>query len=326
MAAPMMLALRGVPCLCRPVSRRLSHSAAFLEAAARRGLFKDVFPAESGPTRLYELLGSGPQTAYCGFDPTADSLHVGNLLAVLGLIHFHRAGHNVIAVIGGATGRLGDPSGRGREREALRPEALAGNIRGIRGCLERLFGNCEALVPGGRPGGTVTILDNEQWYRHRGAADFLASVGRHFRMGPMLSRHSAQSRLGSPEGMSLSEFLYPLFQAYDFYYLHRNRNCTIQLGGTDQLGNIMSGHDFIQRFLKLFTFIPLPEIERIMEQHQAEPERRLPQKRLAAEVTKIVHGNGGLESAKRYVILLSDHGKESSPRAGSTENQSSVPG
>eukprot|EP00079_Xenopus_tropicalis_P013581 XP_002942334.2 PREDICTED: tyrosine--tRNA ligase, mitochondrial isoform X1 [Xenopus tropicalis] len=360
MAAPMIHALRGVPCLCRPVSRRLSHSAAFLEAAARRGLFKDVFPAESGPTRLYELLGSGPQTAYCGFDPTADSLHVGNLLAVLGLIHFHRAGHNVIAVIGGATGRLGDPSGRGREREALRPEALAGNIRGIRGCLERLFGNCEALVPGGRPGGTVTILDNEQWYRHRGAADFLASVGRHFRMGPMLSRHSAQSRLGSPEGMSLSEFLYPLFQAYDFYYLHRNRNCTIQLGGTDQLGNIMSGHDFIQRvtgeevfgvtvplvtntagdklgksagnaiwlnrdrtspfelyqffvrqpdsavgrFLKLFTFIPLPEIERIMEQHQAEPERRLPQKRLAAEVTKIVHGNGGLESAKRCTQAL----------------------
>ncbi|XP_044137017.1 tyrosine--tRNA ligase, mitochondrial [Bufo gargarizans] len=360
MAAPMIHALRSISRLYRPLNRCLSSSIEPLVSGARRGLFKDVFPAETARLQLSELLSSGPQTVYCGFDPTADSLHVGNLLAVLGLLHFHRAGHHVIAVVGGATAQIGDPSGRNQEREPLSPERVEENVLGIRDSLHRIFANHEALASGGRPGGRVTVLDNAAWYRQRSAVEFLASVGRHFRMGTLLSRHSVQSRLSSPEGMSLTEFTYQVFQAYDFYYLNQKHGCKIQLGGTDQLGNLMSGHDFIQRttgedvfgillplitsttgdklgksagnavwlnrdrtspfefyqyfvrqqdsnverFLKLFTFLPLPEIEHIMEQHAKEPEKRIPQKRLAAEVTKLVHGKEGLESAKRCTQAL----------------------
>ncbi|XP_075066432.1 tyrosine--tRNA ligase, mitochondrial [Mixophyes fleayi] len=356
MAAPMLHVLRPISRLCRPHSRRLSGSSEPLVSGARRGLFKDVFPAETAGLRLPELLGSGPQTVYCGFDPTAASLHVGNLLAVLGLLHFHRAGHHVIAVIGGATAQIGDPSGRSREREPLSPGQLEGNVLGIRDTLHRLFGHHSPA----RPGARITVLDNSAWYRQRSAVEFLGSVGRHFRMGTMLGRHSVQSRLRSPEGMSLTEFTYQVFQAYDFYYLHQEYGCRIQLGGSDQLGNLMSGHELIQRttgedvfgimlplitntsgdklgksagnavwlsrdrtplfdfyqfflrqqdscverFLKLFTFLPLPEIEHIMQQHAKEPEKRLPQKRLAAEVTKLVHGKEGLESAKRCTQAL----------------------
>ncbi|KAM8974187.1 tyrosine--tRNA ligase, mitochondrial [Pelodytes ibericus] len=353
MAAPMVHALRPVRRLARPLTRSMSGSAGFLVSGARRGLFQELFPAES--SGLPSLLASGRQTVYCGFDPTADSLHVGNLLAVLGLLHFQRAGHNAIAVIGGATAQLGDPSGRTREREPLSPETLAGNIRGLREGLERIFLNCQS-----GSGGSFTVLDNQAWYRGRGPVDFLSSVGRHFRMGTLLSRHSVQSRLKSPEGLSLAEFIYQVFQAYDFYHLHKLHGCKIQLGGSDQLGNLMSGHEFIhrvtgegvfgillplittttgdklgksagnavwlnrnrtsplefyqffvrqqdgviERYLKLFTFLPLEEITHIMEQHAKEPEKRLPHKRLAAEVTKLVHGKEGLESAKRCTQAL----------------------
>ncbi|XP_053318679.1 tyrosine--tRNA ligase, mitochondrial [Spea bombifrons] len=359
MAAPLLRAVRTVPRISRPLSRTLSGSSDFLAAVARRGLFKELFPAESAGLQLPSLLRSGPQTVYCGFDPTADSLHVGNLLAVLGLLHFHRAGHNAIAVIGGATAQLGDPSGRSHERDPLMPDSIEANARGIRQSLDTLFGNYE-LLHGARPGATFTVLNNASWYRGQGAVGFLSSVGRHFRMGTMLSRHSVQSRLRSPEGMSLTEFVYQVLQAYDFYHLHREHGCAIQLGGTDQLGNLMSGQDFIQRvtgqqvfgillplitsstgdklgksagnalwlnrertspfefyqffvrqqdsvvekFLKLFTFLPLAEIEHIMEQHAKEPEKRGPQKRLAAEVTKLVHGKEGFESAKRCTHAL----------------------
>ncbi|KAG8579868.1 hypothetical protein GDO81_011079 [Engystomops pustulosus] len=360
MAAPIIHALRSLRRFSRPHSRCLSGLCDPLVSGTRRGLFKDVFPAETARVQLPELLSSGPQTVYCGFDPTADSLHVGNLLAVLGLLHFHRAGHHVIAVVGGATAQIGDPSGRQQERAALSPERVAENVRGIRESLQRIFSHHEALGGGGQPGGRVTVLDNAAWYRHRSAVEFLGSVGRHFRMSTMLSRHSVQSRLAAPEGMSLAEFTYQVFQAYDFYYLHQKHGCKIQLGGTDQLGNLMSGHEFIQRtagedvfgillplitsssgdklgksagnavwlnrdrtspfefyqyfvrqrdsdverFLKLFTFLPLPEIRHIMDQHAKEPEKRIPQKRLAAEVTKLVHGKEGLESAKRCTQAL----------------------
>lgn len=229
--------------------RLMSRSSNPLASGARRGLFKDMFPAESAPQQLPELLSSGPQTVYCGFDPTAASLHIGNLLAVMGLLHFHRAGHDAIAVIGGATAQIGDPSGRKQEREPLSSEQLAANVRGLRECLERIFTNSQPLAAGGhnRPAGSFTVLDNASWYRNFQAVDFLSTVGRHFRMGTMLSRHSVQSRLHSPEGMSLTEFTYQVFQAYDFYYLNQKHGCRIQLGGTDQLGNLMSGHDFIQR-------------------------------------------------------------------------------
>ncbi|KAM9313088.1 tyrosine--tRNA ligase, mitochondrial [Gastrophryne carolinensis] len=360
MAAPMVHAVRSVCRFSRASVRFFSGSSEPLASGARRGLFKEMFPAESAPVNLLELLSSGPQTVYCGFDPTADSLHVGNLLAVLGLLHFHRAGHHVIAVIGGATAQIGDPSGRSQERDPLEAEQLEANVQGLRECLQRIFTNYQLLGMPARPGATFTVLDNAAWYRHRSVVEFLSSVGRHFRMGTMLSRHSVQSRLRAPEGMSLTEFTYQVFQAYDFYYLHQKHGCRVQLGGSDQLGNLMSGHDFIQRttgedvygitlplitstsgdklgksagnavwlnrhrtspfdlyqffvrqqdgsverFLKLFTFLPLPEIEHIMEQHAKEPEKRIPHKRLAAEVTKLVHGKEGLASAKRCTQAL----------------------
>ena len=185
---------------------------------------------------------------YCGFDPTADSLHVGNLLAIIGLLHFRGAGHNVIAVVGGATAQIGDPSGKTTERERLSAEVIAENTRGIRDSLQRIFANHELLFhDNSKKLGTVTVLNNMSWYKDWNLVAFLSEVGRHFRMGTLLSRHSVQSRLKSPEGMSLTEFSYQLFQAFDFYHLSQHHGCKIQLGGTDQLGNLMSGHEFIHK-------------------------------------------------------------------------------
>ncbi|XP_041111219.1 tyrosine--tRNA ligase, mitochondrial [Polyodon spathula] len=333
-----------------------------LSLLSKRGILKDAFPDTAGQLQLPMLLESGSQTVYCGFDPTAESLHVGNLLAIIGLLHFRSAGHNAIALIGGATAQIGDPSGKAREREPLSEKSIETNTRGIRDCLERVFTNHELYSPRNskKPLGTVNILNNATWYRGRDVVEFLSTVGRHFRMGTLLSRHSVQSRLKSAEGMSLTEFSYQIFQAYDFYHLNQHYDCRIQLGGTDQLGNLMSGYELIhkvteqqvfgltiplvttstgdklgktagnavwlnrektspfelyqyfvrqldsnaERYLKLFTFLPLPEIEHIMDQHGREPEKRGAQKRLAAEVTKLVHGKEGLESAKRCTNAL----------------------
>ncbi|XP_064417120.1 tyrosine--tRNA ligase, mitochondrial [Latimeria chalumnae] len=332
-----------------------------LALLSERGLIKEAFPEET--ERLVEMLRAGrPQSVYCGFDPTADSLHVGHLPPLLALLHFQRCGHRAIALIGGATARIGDPSGRSKEREPLGSlESLQLNVQGIRENLQRISTNHQLFHCGSKQRfGEFSILDNAAWYRGCEVVEFLAKVGRHFRMGTMLSRHSVQSRLKSPEGMNLSEFVYQVFQAYDFYYLHQYQGCRIQLGGTDQLGNLMSGYEFIhkvtgedvfgitvplvtsstgdklgkssgnavwlnrnrtspfefyqyfvrqqdanvERYLKLFTFLPLVEIKHIMDMHTKEPEKRGAQKRLAAEVTKLVHGKEGLESAKRCTNAL----------------------
>ncbi|XP_067552226.1 tyrosine--tRNA ligase, mitochondrial isoform X2 [Pseudorca crassidens] len=349
-----------------PLGLREAHSGAqgLLAMQKARGLFKEFFPERGTKTELPELFdrgtaGSFPQTIYCGFDPTADSLHVGHLLALLGLFHFQRAGHNVIALVGGATARLGDPSGRTKEREALEAERVQSNARALRQGLKALAANHQQLFANGRTWGSFTVLDNSAWYQKQDVVDFLAAVGGHFRMGTLLSRLSVQTRLKSSEGMSLAEFLYQVLQAYDFYYLFQHYRCRVQLGGSDQLGNIMSGYEFIhkltgedvfgisvplitsttgaklgksagnavwlnrdktspfelyqffvrqqddlvERYLKLFTFLPLPEIDHIMQLHVKEPEKRGPQKRLATEVTKLVHGQEGLDSAKRYRMI-----------------------
>ncbi|XP_044540914.1 tyrosine--tRNA ligase, mitochondrial-like, partial [Gracilinanus agilis] len=254
MAAPMLQILRRPFGLGRLPGPRLSgrrckgHFGAqdVLLAQRARGLFADVFPAKGVAPELPEVLAGGAQTVYCGFDPTAASLHVGHLLPVLGLLHFQRAGHHVIAVVGGATARLGDPSGRSKERAALSAERVRDNAKTLRASLELLAAQHQRLFHDGRPWGTFTVLDNAAWYSHLALVDFLGAVGGSFRMGPLLSRHSVQARLGSPEGMSLAEFLYPVLQAYDFYHLHQRYGCRVQLGGSDQLGNIMSGHEFIR--------------------------------------------------------------------------------
>uniref|UniRef100_A0A673TYC1 Tyrosine--tRNA ligase n=1 Tax=Suricata suricatta TaxID=37032 RepID=A0A673TYC1_SURSU len=300
---------------------REAHSGArgLLAVQKARGLFKEFFPERGTKIELPELFDRGtgnfPQTIYCGFDPTANSLHVGHLLALLGLFHLQRAGHNVIALVGGATARLGDPSGRTKEREALDAERVRSNARALRQGLEALGANHQELFADGRPWGSFTVLDNSTWYQQQHLVDFLAAVGGHFRMGTLLSRLSVQTRLKSPEGMSLAEFFYQVLQAYDFYYLFQHYGCRVQLefrhAGCFLKGKGIRDKNLVcyiqltlyflsQRYLKLFTFLPLPEIDHIMQLHEKEPEKRGPQKRLAAEVTKLVHGQEGLASAKRW--------------------------
>lgn len=235
------------------VSLRALHSSpavreALLSSLNQRGVLKECFPDGSAQLELPRLLEDAPQTVYCGFDPTADSLHAGNLLALIGLLHFRSAGHNVIAVIGGATARIGDPSGRQSERERLAPSTAEDNGRSIADSLWRIFTHHELLLcPEPARLGSAAVLNNASWYRNQNLVDFLSETGRYFRMGTLLSRHSVQARLRSPEGMSLTEFCYQLFQAYDFYHLHQRHGCRIQLGGSDQLGNLMTGHDFIHK-------------------------------------------------------------------------------
>jgi len=206
-------------------------------------------------------------TCYAGFDPTARSLHVGHLVVVMGLAYFQRSGHRPIAVVGGGTGMIGDPSGKSTERPLLSPEAVKENIAGLRGQLERFleFGSGdtpEGQVPKGSDrtwgaGGTsgsaqaaqtsAMIVDNAEWLMPFRFVDFLREVGRHFRLGEMLARDSVKARLASPEGMSFTEFAYQMCQAYDFLHLHDEYGCDVQIGGRDQWGNITAGADLVRR-------------------------------------------------------------------------------
>ena len=182
-----------------------------------RGLIQDIFPKEAG----HDLAGhfeTDRRTLYAGFDPTADSLHVGNLLVIVPLLHALRAGHRVITLVGGATARIGDPSGKSEERPMLLAEQVEKNVAGIRRNLETVFANHAELYGDQckhdlRPDGKgVVFVDNYEWYRDVNILDFLGNTGRHFRMGTMLGRSSVRDRLASPEGMSFTEFTYQTFQ------------------------------------------------------------------------------------------------------------------
>lgn len=234
-------------------ARRARGAGGLLAAQTERGLFHEVFPAPGAEEQLPELLEPGrpPLTAYCGFDPTADSLHVGHLLAVMALLHFQRAGHHVIAVVGSATARLGDPSGRQRPREPLSAERVREQARALRAGLERLFENHRELfwaAEGGGRLGRAALLDNASWLERQPLLDFVGGAAGRLRMGALLSRESCRARLHSAEGMSLAEFLYPALQAYDFLHLHQHHGCRIQLGGADQMGNIQSGYELVTRY------------------------------------------------------------------------------
>ena len=183
---------------------------------------------------------ASPVTAYAGFDPSAPSLGVGNLVTIMVLAHLQRAGHKVIALVGGATGMIGDPSGKAGERQLLVPEEVARNISGISENLSR-------FLDFGHPSAPAVLLNNADWLGGFALVDFLRDVGKHFRMGAMLSRDSVRARLESESGMSFTEFSYSLLQAYDFLHMFDTRGCVLQVGGADQWGNITAGTELVRK-------------------------------------------------------------------------------
>jgi len=202
-----------------------------------RGLIHDTTDREALATRL----AAGPVTLYCGFDPTADSLHVGNLIGLLTLRRFQMAGHLPISLAGGATGMVGDPSGRDAERNLLDDEALATNLEGILPQL-RKFLEFEGES-------AAKLLDNRAWTVGIGVLDFLRDVGKHVTVNQMIAKDSVKSRMSEGDGISYTEFSYMLLQGYDYLWLADNENCQLQVGGSDQWGNIVLGVDLIRRKL-----------------------------------------------------------------------------
>lgn len=182
---------------------------------------------------------SHPLKIYCGFDPTADSLHLGNLVPVMGLAWFQKFGHTPYALVGGATGRIGDPSGKSNERQLLDDATLDHNVR----CLKKTFEKLLSFKEGPRP----VIIDNNDWLGSFSLLSFLRDVGKHFRVGSMMAKESVRARLQSEEGMSFTEFSYQILQAYDFHFLNKKYGITVQLGATDQWGNITAGTEFHRR-------------------------------------------------------------------------------
>lgn len=303
-----------------------------------RGLLHDATPG------LAERLGQGPISGYVGFDPTADSLHVGSLLPVMALVWLQRTGGRPIALVGGGTGLVGDPSGKRNERPMLSAEIVAANAEGIRKQLAK-FLDFEGPT-------AARLFNNLDWLGGLSLLEFLRDTGKHFTVNYMLQKDSVKSRMES--GISYTEFSYMLVQAYDFWHLHQTTGCELQLGGSDQWGNITAGveligrregrqthgavvpllttssgakfgksedgniwldpaktspYQFFQfwlntedadvaRLLRLFTTLPLEEIDAVVRSHTADPGRRIAQRRLARDVTERVHG---LETTERVI-------------------------
>ncbi|HET6777420.1 MAG TPA: tyrosine--tRNA ligase [Gemmatimonadales bacterium] len=319
-----------------------------IKTLTARGLLQD---ATSG---LSERLAKGPVTAYVGFDPTADSLHVGNLIPVMGAAWLQRFGHAPIVLIGGGTGMVGDPSGKRTERPVLPLEHLDRNAAAIRNQLARFLSFDEAE---GR--NAARMRNNADWLRDLTLMDFLRDAGRYLTLGWMLQKESVRSRMET--GISYTEFSYMVLQAYDFWHLFRTEGCELQIGGSDQWGNITAGIELIgkregqqtygmvfplittasgtkfgkseagniwldpaktspyqfyqfwintddrdvERYLKLFTFLPLDEIARTMAEHAREPGKRAAQRLLARDVTSRVHGEvAALEAVETSAAIF----------------------
>ncbi len=204
-----------------------------------RGLLADCTDLDG----LTQRLATGqPIAVYCGFDPTGDSLHVGHLMGQLTLARFQRAGHHAIALAGGATGMVGDPSGRSSERNLLTREQLDHNIACIKAQLSRLLDFTAAANP-------ARLVDNADWIAPFSFLEFLRDVGKHFSLNVMLAKDSVRSRMEGDSGISYTEFSYQLLQAYDFYHLRKSLNCELQIGGSDQWGNLTAGTDLIRKKL-----------------------------------------------------------------------------
>jgi len=225
-----------------------------------RGMLQDIFPKHN-VSDVVNLLSRRGRGVYAGFDPTADSLHIGNLVVIMGLIHAQRSGHHPIALIGGGTGLIGDPSGKSLERPALDKDTLNTNIVGLQTNLTSIFDNHKRHFWQGGDLNPLTLVNNEDWYRSLNIIEFLSRIGRHFRIGTMMGRHSVKSRLNSEEGISLTEFTYQTFQAYDWLKLYQDADCLVQLGGSDQMGNIAAGQELISRAVDQQVFgITMPLI------------------------------------------------------------------
>jgi tyrosyl-tRNA synthetase len=291
--------------------------------------------------RLAEVMNQEMVTAYVGFDPTADSLHVGHLIPLMALGWLQRLGHRPIALAGGGTGLIGDPSGKSKERNLITIEAVMHNIEGVKAQLKKFLNfDCGK--------NSALLLNNYDWLSKMTFLEVLHDVGKYFSINNLIAREYIRSRLEDPEkGISYTEFSYVLLQAMDFKYLNEHYDCRLQMGGNDQQGNLLAGSDYIRRttgnevfgltqpllltssgtkfgkteagavwldanktspykfyqfwfntddrdvekLLKLYTFIPLEEIESIMNEHVKSPEKRIAQKRLALEVTSTVHGS-----------------------------------
>lgn len=335
-----------------------------------RGFIHHVTDSQS----LRNSLQEKRQVVYTGIDPTAQSLHIGHLIPMMSLVHFHLHGHKIMPLIGAATGRIGDPSGRRHERRPAVIDEVEDNVVRLTECISTFFKNAfryaHARARHVQELNTQpTVMSNLQWHQSITMLDFLRHVGLHARVNTMLNRESVRSRLDSQQGLSFTEFAYQLLQAFDFYYLYENFGCTIQIGGSDQWGNILAGlelidrlrptpenseelkipafgittpllttasgqkfgksagnaiwlnpaltpvFDFYQYFLnvedadlekmfKLFTLLTLPTIQEIMAAHKVHPEKRTAQRRLANEVTEVVHGNEGVAKAQCLTKLI----------------------
>ena len=311
-----------------------------------------------------EMLASGQQTAYLGIDPTADSLHIGHLCGVMMLRHFQRCGHKPLALVGGATGMIGDPSGKSQERNLLDEETLRHNVACIKEQLAR-FLDFDSNEPN-----KAELVNNYDWMKDFKFLDFVRDIGKHITVNYMMAKESVQKRLNGEarDGLSFTEFTYQLLQGYDFYYLNEHKNCKLQLGGADQWGNITTGSELIRRmngkecfaltcplvtksdgrkfgktesgniwldrnytspyqfyqfwlnvpdedakrYIKIFTSLEKEEIEAIIAEQDADPGRRVLQKRLAEEVTIMVHSREDYELAvEASNILFGKSTKES---------------
>jgi len=298
------------------------------------------------PDQLAAWLAAKPRTAYVGFDPTSDSLHAGSLLPAMMLRRFQKAGHRPVALVGGATGMIGDPSGKSEERNLLSVEQLEKNVAGIADQLRRLLD-----FDGPQP---ALLLNNFDWMTKFSYLDFLRDVGKHFPVNVMLAKDSVKARLASDAGISYTEFSYMLLQAYDFVVLHRQHGCELQVGGSDQWGNITAGIDLARRMdglqlygltcplllksdgtkmgktergavylsaektspyafyqywinvadadagtcLRFLTELPREEIEALDASRTNQPHLRESQKRLAEELTRLIHGDSGVTAAR----------------------------
>ena len=322
---------------------------AILDDLAARGLIHDHTDLDALRTRL----ASGVTTLYAGFDPTADSLHIGNLVPLLVLRRFQDAGHRPIALAGGATGMIGDPSGRSDERSLLDDATLDEHLAGITPQLEQLLD----FTPGPTQ---ASLVDNRAWTAPMSTLEFLRDVGKHVTVNAMLAKESVRSRLEGENGISYTEFSYMLLQANDFRWLHEHRACELQVGGSDQWGNITAGIDLIrrragdrahgltvplvtradgakfgksvdgavwlgadrtspyafyqywintddrdvERFLLQMTLLAVDEVSAVVAAHGDAPHRRDAQRRLAHEVTTLLHGEAAAIAAASASQLL----------------------